>query len=126
MQVAAGGGHSDVFMWLRSQGCSWNASVSAAAAAGGHLMVLQWARSKGCPWNESSAEIAAKNGHLPVLQWAVANGCPCDRARLLQKARAGLERLGEGYFSCDLLGWQRQSQVVRWLEVPLEGPMQGL
>ena len=43
---------------------AWNWMTCAFAAGGGHLEVLMWAREQGCPWNELTCSYAAKGGHL--------------------------------------------------------------
>ena len=68
---------------------AWNSKLCAHAAKGGHLEVLLWARKQGCAWNEGTCTWAAHNGHLEVLQWARANGCPWNRDTLIE-ARAGV------------------------------------
>jgi uncharacterized protein YabN with tetrapyrrole methylase and pyrophosphatase domain len=52
---------------------------------GGHLEVLLWARANGCPWDEEACMEAATGGRLHVLQWARANGCPWDREAILEQ-----------------------------------------
>ena len=54
----------------------WDEETCAYAAYGGHLEVLMWARKNGCPWDEGTCARAAKGGHLEVLKWLRENGCP--------------------------------------------------
>jgi len=53
----------------------WNSVTCSSAAAGGHLEVLIWLRSEGCGWDSMTTFWAAENGHLTVLKWACSNGC---------------------------------------------------
>ncbi len=45
------------------------------SGTGGHLEVLVWARANGCEWDDRTCAWAAQNGHPEVLEWARANGC---------------------------------------------------
>ena len=70
--AAAEGGHLEMLLWARANGCPWDERSCMGAAEGGHLEVLQWARANGCPWDEYM-RIYPKG---LVLEWAVANGAP--------------------------------------------------
>jgi hypothetical protein len=87
---AALGGHLELLQWARANGCPWNYSVCENAAQGGHLNVLKWARANGGPWGSSTCTWAAKNGHLEMLKWARDNGCPWDKRTCLSVAKKGL------------------------------------
>jgi len=86
---AARGGHGDVLLWLRTQGCPWNERVCAAAAAGGHLDILRWLQQQNCPWDEAVCTAAARNGHLEVLQWAREHGVPWDQDACVEAVVGG-------------------------------------
>ena len=63
-------------MWLRDNGCEWNADVCAEAARGGHIDVLKWAHRNGCPADERVGECAAETGKLEMLLWVLENKLP--------------------------------------------------
>ena len=89
---AAVGGHLEVLIWARDQGCLWEEDIEekqgldccCLAAGNGHLEVLQWLRAPGgvaehgCPWDSRTCEAAACDGHLEALMWARENGCDWD------------------------------------------------
>ena len=66
--MAAEGGHLDVLVWLRENGCQWNHLTCAEAACGGHLEVLRWAVANGCPWDAQRCLNEASHGN-PVAEW---------------------------------------------------------
>ena len=74
--LAALGGHFEVLIWLRRQGCPWGPSACDGAAEGGHLEILKWLRSKRLSWSKETCSCAAKGGHLEVLKWLRSEGCP--------------------------------------------------
>jgi hypothetical protein len=59
---------------LRAANVPWNNATCSYAAKGGHFDVLLWARENGCPWDNTCAS-AAEGGHLEILKWARENGC---------------------------------------------------
>ena len=86
---AALGGCLELLMWLRDNGCPWNASTCSNAALGGHLEVLKYAHEKGCKWNALTCSEAAEGGHLEVLKYAHENGCPWNEWTCYAAARRG-------------------------------------
>lgn len=88
-QGAARGGHLDLLIRLRKQGCPWNAVTCSEAAKGGHLDVLEWLRLNGCPWNRWTCAWAAAGGHLDLLMWAHLGGCPWDQWTCVAAAKGG-------------------------------------
>jgi hypothetical protein len=72
---AAKGGHLDILIRARSDGCSWGKNTCTAAAEGGHFEILQWARANGCEWDSETFGGAAEFGNIETLQWLCDNGC---------------------------------------------------
>jgi cytohesin len=50
-------------------------------ASGGHLEVLLWARANGCPWHEKTLNIAAHFGHEMVVRSLIEAGADINKAR---------------------------------------------
>ncbi len=122
--LAAEGGHLDVLIWARANGCSWNTWTCAYAARNGHLDILMWCRANGCPWSDSTCYNAAFNGHLEVLKWAHENGCPWDDITCACAAENGhLEVLKWAYnngcpwdeSTCALAASNEHLDVLKWL-----------
>jgi hypothetical protein len=82
-------GYLEVLMWLRENGCEWNADVCAEAARGDHLDVLKWAYENGCPADERVAESAAEAGQHEMLQWALERELPKSVPMLVLMASRG-------------------------------------
>jgi len=99
--AAAEGGHLEVLVWLRENGCPWcedleqlpriwpvssysaldfwlHVDCCALAAKGGYLDVLKFLKEQDCPWDAWTLAGAAEAGHLDVLVWAREHGCPWD------------------------------------------------
>jgi len=69
----------EVMRYLHEKGCSWDASVCAAASKAGHLSCLEYAHHHGCPWDESTFISAKTNTHEngnPCLDYAQKHRCP--------------------------------------------------
>lgn len=81
---AAGGGHVDVLVFLKAEGCALNYKFcSLNAAAGGHISVLKWikrnAQHQGCILDGFTCGKAAEFGQLETLRWLhYDQGCPLD------------------------------------------------
>ena len=116
---AALGGHLEVLMWLRDNGCPWHVdrtchaaarggnlemlkylakndctwkiyrNTCSQAAAGGHLEVLKYLRKNQCPWDSETCDAAAKGGHLEVLKYAHEMDCPWDKWTCWRAAEGG-------------------------------------
>ena len=65
------------------------ADTCRAAALGGHLDVLIWLRDEGCPWDIGTTDGAVEGGHVRVLKWAIDNGCPWDNGGCCTAAHEG-------------------------------------
>lgn len=104
--IAARGGHLELLMWARVEGCPWSRSTCRAAARFGHLNLLQWVRGQGCPWNEDTCSYAARGGHLAVLKWSREQGCPWNEDTCSYAAKSG---------HVGVLQWARQ-QGCPWNE----------
>ncbi len=104
---AAIGGHLDILIWGRLNGCDWNndalmyaaqyghlhiikyiskyihkkdADICARAALNGHLNILIWAKEHGYRCNENVCRNASLGGHLEILIWAINNKCYLDES----------------------------------------------
>jgi len=69
------GGHIEVALWLRENGCEWDQDTCGALAALGRIDVFEDAFQNGCPLNIRACLSAAEKGHIHVLNWLKARGC---------------------------------------------------
>lgn len=115
---AAEGGHMDLLLWLKAQGCPLSVRVCELASKSnqlhilewatsldppvpfsekccswsafwGHLRVLQWLREHGCPWDSDTCAWAAKGNQFEVLRWAHENGAEMGAATCAYSAELG-------------------------------------
>jgi hypothetical protein len=55
--------------------------LCAHAASGGHLELLKWLRSHGCEWGRTITA-AARRGHIAIVQYAIGANCPLSSEAL--------------------------------------------
>lgn len=63
-------------LWLRDQGCRWDASLCYEAVRRSDLALLQWLRRRRCPWDTLTCSAASQLGHTEILKWALDAQCP--------------------------------------------------
>ncbi|GLC33384.1 hypothetical protein PLESTM_000055500 [Pleodorina starrii] len=68
LEAAAAAGQLDMCKVLRTRGCFWGDSLSAAAKAG-HRHVCEWMLASGCPFEKHVVCGAAWSGHEDLMQW---------------------------------------------------------
>jgi hypothetical protein len=76
--AAAEGGHLDILIWLKQEGCNINICTANTAAQNGQINILKWLKQQDCPMDEWTCSWAAQNGHFETLCWLKENGCNWD------------------------------------------------
>lgn len=97
-EKAAKNGNLSCMMWLKENGCSWDARTFAEAALNGDLANMKWLRENGCPWDTRTFAAAAINGDLENMKWLKSNHCPWDARTLFLGAK-------NGNLSLDNINW---------------------
>ena len=75
---AASGGHLELLQWLRSHGCEWGRTITAAARRG-HMSIVQYALGARCPLSSEAlypggfVVAAAESGHTDLVRLAAGN-----------------------------------------------------
>jgi hypothetical protein len=83
---AAESGSIEMLLYLKQQGCRYNAGTMARAARRGHLAVCQHLVAEQCPLDETVCAAAARGGALEIVRSLRNNSCPwhadliCDDA----------------------------------------------
>jgi len=92
VHFAAMGGHLDLLMWARNNGCPCDEQnvVRMYAAQYGHVDVFRWALVHNCPSNDCTCTIAARGRHLEVLRCAREYHCPWDAWTCAYAAQVGI------------------------------------
>ena len=73
--LAASGGHLELVKWLRSHGCEWGRTIT-AAARNGQLAIVKYAVNKNCPLSGEALEpggfvaAAAESGNVDLVRFA--------------------------------------------------------
>jgi hypothetical protein len=68
-------GNLDMLKWSKVNNIPWKRWTCEIAAQGGHLEVFEWAHTEGCDWDELwVCMFASQHGHLNVLKWLNDNG----------------------------------------------------
>jgi hypothetical protein len=76
LEVAASEGHINVCIYLRQQGCAWDAAACTAAASCEHFDALKWLVEQGCPLEADACTSAARSDTLDMLKFLRLHNCP--------------------------------------------------